>query len=141
MDTAKRARNSEVTVIDTAIVLNGAITVGEYFSGNVMEKVQNLYERVDWDWYRDSDRNRFYMSYAPEKGFSGWWDFYTEQLMMYILGAGSPTHPVPGDMFYSFVRHHFGTDSNPEFIHSWFGSLFTHQFTHAWVDFRGKIDN
>ncbi len=139
MDTGKRYMSSEVSVIDTAIAVCGAITVGEYFGGEVAEKAARLYERIDWGWFRDERKNRFYMGYTPEKGFSGWWDFYAEQLMMYVLAAGSPTHPVPGDMFYSFNRH-ISRDTRPEFIHSWFGSLFTHQFSHAWVDFRNKTD-
>jgi hypothetical protein len=138
MDTAKRARKCEVSMIDTAIALCGAIAAGEYFGGAVKEKADFLYQRVDWNWYRDARNNRFYMGYTPERGFSGWWDFYAEQLMAYILGAGSPTHPVPGDMFYSFVRYSAGAGDH--FYHSWFGSLFTHQYSHVWVDFRGKKD-
>ncbi len=136
MDTAKRAGNCEVSIIDTAIAICGAITAGEYFGGSIKQKADSLYWRVNWSWYRDNENNQFYMGYTPERGFSGWWDCYSEQLMAYILGAGSPAHPVPGDMFYSFTRH-----SRGDFIHSWFGSLFTHQFSHAWMDFRNKKDN
>jgi len=140
MNTAKRARKSEVSIIDTAILLTGAIVAGEYFGGRIMETARLLYERAVWSWYRDSSNNLFYMGYTPEKGFSGWWDFYAEQLMAYILGAGSPTYPVPGDMFYSFACYSADQGREREFIQSWFGSLFTYQFSHAWVDFRGKRD-
>jgi hypothetical protein len=147
METAKRFRRCEVSLIDTAIAICGAITAGEYFGGAIKEKADFLYQRVDWNWYRDPQVNRFFMGYTPEKGFSGWWDFYAEQLMAYILGAGSLSHPVPGDMFYSFIRYSAGAASqapgqpgSADFIHSWFGSLFTHQFSHAWVDFRNKKD-
>ncbi|HZK35289.1 MAG TPA: glucoamylase family protein, partial [Bacillota bacterium] len=139
METAKRYKSSEVSIIDTAIALCGAITAGEYFGGPIKEKAASLFRRVDWNWFRDKDNNRFYMGYTPEEGFSGWWDFYAEQLVMYILGAGSVTHPVSGDMFYSFDRRHDRL-AGPAFIHSWFGSLFTHQYSHAWVDFRGMRD-
>jgi len=57
---------------------------------------------------------------------------------MYILGAGSMTYPVPGDMFYSFVR--YKRANSLDFIYSWFGSLFTHQYSHAFIDFRGRLD-
>jgi len=139
MKTAKRARKSEVSIIDTAILLCGSIVAGEYFGGSVWETAQLLYERTAWNWYRDDRNNRFYMGYIPEQGFSGWWDFYAEQLMTYILGAGSPTYPVPGNMFYDFACYSTNDDKKG-FVYSWFGSLFTHQFSHAWVDFRGKKD-
>ncbi|MCG8501165.1 MAG: hypothetical protein MJB12_12240 [Firmicutes bacterium] len=140
MDTAKRAWNCEVSVIDTAIALNGAITAGEYFGGEIKEKAQQIYERVDWNWYRDPNRNQFYMGYSPENGFSGWWDFYAEQFMLYFLGAASPTHPVNANMFYDFIRNYKAYGDYPAFIHSWFGSLFTHQFSYAWFDMRNKVD-
>ena len=71
MDDAKRAGLNEVSIIDTAILVSGAITAGEYFEGDIKEKADEIYKRVDWDWYRDENRNMFYMSYTPEDGFSG----------------------------------------------------------------------
>ena len=52
MYNGKRAWNSEASVIDTAIAVNGAIVAGEYFGGEIKEKAQELYERVDWEWNR-----------------------------------------------------------------------------------------
>ncbi len=140
MNTAKRYKNTEVSVIDTAIAVNGAITAGEYFGGEIKEKAEKLYKKVEWDWYRDPERNQFYMGYSPEKGFEGWWDFYAEQLMLYVLGAASPTHAVDSNMFYSFIRNKASYGNYEPFIHSWFGSIFTYQFSHAWIDFANKVD-
>jgi len=139
-ESAARSPGSELSIIDTAIAVCGALTAGSYFGGEVAEKAQRLYERVDWLWFRDEGNNQFYMGYSPENGFSGHWDYYAEQLMLYILGAGSPTHPVGGDMFYAFTRDARAYGEGRPFIHSWFGSLFTHQFSHAWIDFRGLRD-
>lgn len=135
-----RAPGSEVSIIDTAIAVNGALVAGVYFGGEVEAKARALAEQVEWPWFRDPESNRFYMGYSPEEGFSGHWDFYAEQLVMYILGAGSKTHPVSGDMFYAFQRDKRAYGEGEPFIHSWFGSLFTHQFSHAWFDFRGYAD-
>lgn len=44
------------------------------------------------------------MGYKPEKGFWGQWDGYAEQLVMYVLGVGSPTYPVDKSMYYEFNR-------------------------------------
>jgi len=140
MNTAKRNGTSEVSIIDTALAVNGAITAGEYFGGDVMIKAQQLYDRVNWPWFVDSSNNQFYMGYSPETGFAGHWDFYAEQLQLYVLGAGSSTHPTDPNMMYSFTRHSASYGNNPQFIHSWFGSLFTHQFSHAFINFNNKVD-
>jgi hypothetical protein len=140
MQDGTRAPGSELSVIDTAIALNGAITAGEYFGGKVKQQAKLLVEQVEWPWYVDSAKKQFYMGYSPENGFGGHWDFYAEQLMMYILAAGSPAHPVSGDLFYEFKRDPRAYGQGKPFIHSWFGSIFTHQFTHSWFDFRGMKD-
>jgi len=140
MNDATRAGNSEVSIIDTAIALNGAITAGEYFGGEVKELADQIYRRVNWEWFRDPERNMFYMGYHPQEGFKGHWDFYAEQLMVYFLAAGSTTHPIDEEMFYSFIRHTGTYGGGQPFIHSWFGSIFTHQYSHAWFDLRNKVD-
>ncbi|TFE26340.1 hypothetical protein E2980_11735 [Cohnella luojiensis] len=140
MSDAAKADGSEVSIIDTAIALNGAITVGEYFGGEAKELAENIYARVDWEWFRDPACDMFYMSYRDNEGFSGHWDFYAEQLMLYFLAAGSPTHPVDPGMFYKFTRHSTSYGDGEKFIHSWFGSIFTYQYSHAWFDLRGRAD-
>ncbi|MEQ6377844.1 glucoamylase family protein [Bacillaceae bacterium S4-13-56] len=140
MSNAKRAGTSEVSIIDTAILVNGALTTGEYFGGDIKDKAEEIYKRVDWEWFRNPDQNLFYMSYSPENGFAGAWDFYAEQQMIYFLAAASPTHPTSPDMFYAFKKDKKSYGDGEPFIHSWFGSLFTHQFTYAWFDLRDLVD-
>ncbi len=140
MRSGKRAWNSEVSSIDTAILLMGVLSVGEYFGGDIGAKAQRIYDEVNWPWFVDKSRNMFYMAYRPEKGFEGYWDFYAEQLMLYILAAGSDTHPIDPALYYSFTRHRAKYGDGKPFIHSWFGSIFTYQFSHAWIDFRDYYD-
>ncbi len=140
MKTGERAWKSEVSTIDTAILVMGAISAGEYFGGEVQSKAKQLYDGVNWPWFVDNSRDMFYMSYRPEKGFAGHWDFYAEQLMLYVLAAGSDTYPVDDTTYYGFTRHLASFGEGEPFIHSWFGSLFTHQFSHAWIDFRDYTD-
>jgi len=136
----KREWNSEISSVDTGLLMNGVLTVGQYFGGEVQKKSVQLYERVDWAWFVDLSNNRFYMAYYPEKGFQGHWDFYAEQLMLYVLGAGSPTHPIDPKVYDSFTKRKASYRDSEPFIHSWFGSIFTYQFSHAWLDFRGWVD-
>lgn len=140
--TAQRAGNSEVSIIDTALFLAGAIAAGEYFGGSIKEKAHALYERIDWTWYLDKQRNMFYMGYNPGTGFAGHWDFYGEQLILYVLGAGAPKseHRTSKVVYDSFIRRRTSYGGGETFISSWFGSLFTYQFSHAFVDFRDTQD-
>ncbi len=134
-----RGTGSEVSIIDTGLLLCGALTAGEYFGGSVKEKAQELYDRVDWSFYLDGSNNLFYMSYSPEDGFAGHWDVYGEQLLLYVLGAGSSTHPMEKSTYYAFRRLQ-GSYQDYTFVHSWFGSIFTYQYSHAFVDFEGLRD-
>lgn len=140
MNTAKRTRNSEISIIDTAILINGAITVGEYFGGIIKEKAEQIYKRVNWKWYLNPRTNHFYMGYSPEKGFFGAWDWYAEQFMVYFLAAASPTFPVNAEVFYDFERAWGAYGYYPPIVHTWTGSLFTYQYSFAWFDMRNKID-
>lgn len=140
MQTGKRAWQSEVSNIDTAILMMGVLSAGQYFGGAIQTKADQLYRDVNWPWFVDESRQMFYMSYRPEKGFEGHWDFYAEQLMLYVLAAGSPTHPTDDRPYYTFIRHQAKYGQGQPFIHSWFGSLFTHQYSHAWLDFRNTQD-
>jgi len=140
LESGARAWDSEVSTIDTAILLMGVLTAGEYFGGEVQDKAQQIYDGVNWPWFVDESRQMFYMAYRPEEGFAGHWDFYAEQLMLYVLAAGSDTFPIDEAAYYTFTRHQAAYGDGEPFIHSWFGSLFTHQYSHAWLDFRDYTD-
>ena len=138
MQTGMRAWNSEVSIIDSAILINGVLVVSRYFGGEVEALGYKLYEEIEWDWYFDEEANMFYMGYRPESGFEGYWDMYGEQLMVYVLAAGSPTHSV-GKGAYTLMKllssKSGSTEDYDSFYMTWTGSLFTYQYSHAWFDF------
>ncbi len=140
METGKREWNCEISIIDTAIFICGAITAGEYFGKEVKEKAEILYKKVNWEWYRNKETNYFYMGYTPEKGFWGHWDMYAEQLMLYVLGVSSDTYPVDKSMYNDFKRKKENYKNIKDIIYTYCGTLFTYQFSHAWIDFRDIID-
>ena len=140
METGKREWNCEISIIDTAIFICGAITAGEYFGKEVKNKADILYKKIDWEWYRNKTNNLFYMGYKPEIGFWGQWDGYAEQLMMYILGVSSPTHPVDKSMYYEFDRKTKDYKDIKDIIYTYCGTLFTYQYSHAWIDFKNLKD-
>ncbi len=122
-------------MIDTALFLMGGLVAAEYFGGETSELFRTIYGRVNFPWYVNRERNCFYMGYNYERGFWGGWDRYAEQIIMYVLGAASPTCPTDPSLYYSFTRDR-GTYEDLELIHTYTGSLFTYQFSHAWIDFR-----
>lgn len=69
MNTGKRQWNCELSIIDTAIFICGALTAGEYFGKEIKVKAELLYKNINWNCYTNKETNYFYMGYKPEKGF------------------------------------------------------------------------
>lgn len=140
MRTGKRAWNSEVSSIDTALFLAGALFAGEYFKGTEVEKIAHqLYERVEWPWMMNG-KNIMCMGWKPETGFLRYyWDSYSEAMVLYGLAIGSPTHPIDKDAWFEWKRTK-GSYGAHEVIYSYFGSLFTYHYSHAWINFRDLYD-
>ena len=135
------ASGSEISNIDTAIFLCGALLAGKYFGGEAETLAYEIYDEVDWQWFVNPSTKNFYMAYSPSSNkFSGQWDTYAEHLMMFFLAAGSRTHPV-GKETYDAMKRNTGTFQGYTVINSWFGSIFTYQFSHAFIDFRYLTDD
>lgn len=143
MTTAQPVSGSEISSIDTAIMLCGALTAGEYFGGEVKTLAQEIYANVNWKAMQMTRNGKHYISMTVDKNGNPLtpWDYYAEQLMIYVLGAGSPNenYRLDDTEYYDFTRNK-GTYGTHSFYYSWFGSIFTYQFSHAFVDFRNKTD-
>lgn len=143
IENGSRAGFTEVSIIDTAILMCGVILAGEYFGGEIKTKANELFQAVEWDWYYNDVAKMFYMGYTPEDGFEGYWDSYAEQLMIYLLAAASDDYSV-GIEAYDRMKLHsqrkqYGTSDY--FYVSYPGTLFTYQYSHAFFDFRTAMDN
>lgn len=137
--TGKRSRNTELSSIDTAILLAGALTAGEYFKETEVETLANqIYERVDFPWMLNGGK-LLSMGWDPiaQKFFNLRWHDYNESFILYLLAIGSPTHPIPADSWHQ-VNKRIGIYGPHVLIYS--APLFTHQFPHIWFDFRNKND-
>lgn len=144
MTTGERVWNSEVSIIDTALFINGALTAGRYFGGEIEAVAYEIYESVQWNWYFNFETNKFYMGYKPETGFEGSWNGYAEQLMIFILAAGSPDYSVHKGAYQLMVFNSDlmgATNDYGSFYPTYTGSLFTHQYSHAWFDFESYNDD
>ena len=136
----KRWGRTEISSIDTALLIAGVIFTGEYFKGTEIEKLADeIYERVDWKWMLNGGKT-FSHGFRPESGFIPYrWSDYNEAAILYILAIGSPTHPIPPECWRAWGR----TPYNCYKEYKFFGAtaLFTHQYSHIWIDFRNKEDD
>ncbi|MDZ4803716.1 MAG: glucoamylase family protein [Candidatus Eisenbacteria bacterium] len=151
MSVGVRTWDSELSSIDTALLLAGAIDAKQYFNTadaldiQVRALVDSIYRRVDWEFMRASGVG-IRMGWKPVTGFNGFgtWTGYNEAMIMYLLGLGSPTKPPnpnnPGFMWSSWTAgYDWLTYYGYTYIH--FPPLFGHQYSHCWIDYRYIQDN
>jgi hypothetical protein len=138
-ETGERMFDSEVSSVDTAILLCGILMVRQHFRHPAVAELANLiFTRVDWSWLSE-DTSLLTHGWTPEIGFlPSRWDYYSELMMMYLLGMGSSAHPLNPQTWNAWKRSTFEYDGL-RYIGS-FAPLFVHQYSQAWFDFRGKRD-
>src|SRR5499427_1360830 len=138
-ETGERMFDSEVSSVDTAILLFGILTCKQYFRHPAVAELANLiFSRVDWTWLSE-DTTLLTHGWTPEIGFlPSRWDYYSELMMMYLLGMGSSEHPLKPETWNAWKRLTFEYDGM-RYIGS-FAPLFVHQYSQAWFDFREKRD-
>jgi hypothetical protein len=133
-----REWQSELSSIDTALLLGGVLTVRQCLSEDpeVARLGDAIYRRVDFQWMLAGDPLVLSHGWKPEEGFlKGRWDHHCELMILYVLAIGSPTHPIPAASWYAWSRpvmtfqdYRYVSAADP---------LFVHQYAHAWIDFRG----
>ena len=145
IDTGRRVWNCELSTLDSAFLLAGALTCVTYFDADTEDEAEvrrlgdALYRRADWDWALDGGATLTH-GWKPESGFLPHrYQGYDEGLLLYILGLGSPTHPLPPESYAGYcATYQWKKIYGRELLYS--GPLFTHQLSHLWVDFRGIRD-
>src|SRR5580692_3818616 len=139
IETGERVWDSEVSSVDTAILLCGILTCRQYFEDReIIRLAHDIFDRVDWTWLSE-DTALLPQGWTPEFGFLPYkWDFYSELMMIYLLGMGSPSHPLHPSAWLAWKRTTFEYDGE-RYIGS-FAPLFVHQYSQAWFDFRHKRD-
>jgi hypothetical protein len=139
LNTGAREWQSELSSIDTALLLGGVLTARRCFAGDadVAHYADSIYRRVDFSWMLAGDPAILSHGWKPESGFlKGRWDHYCELMILYLLGIGSPTHPIPSASWRAWTRP---TMTFRQYTYvSAADPLFVHQYSHAWIDFRGR---
>ena len=134
----KRVLQSELSPIDTALFIAGALFAAEYFQDpEISNLAKTLYERINFPWMQNGGKF-FALAWTPEKKFSDkYWDHYDEALLLYALAIGSPTYPIDTQGWHALARP-MGSYQSYKMIAM--PPLFTHQYPQVWLDLRNKQD-
>jgi len=147
MENGKRFETTELSSIDTTLLLGGMLFAAQYFNrpdadeAEIRRLATLINDRVDWRWMLG--KGPFVaMGWNPEKGFIiHQWDRYNEATLLYLLALGSPTFGLSRDLWTRYSAQFdksWGTHWGQQHLH--FGPLFGHQYSHVWVDFKGIAD-
>jgi len=147
MDSGCRCHRTELSTIDTALLMAGVLSAQTYFdAGNAIENqirtyADRLYQRIDWAWACSKEHEPLLsIGWSPEKGhLPAYWEGYNEAMILYILALGSPTHPIDPKAWDQWTAT-YNWDTFYGYPHVGFGPLFGHQYSHIWINFRGIRD-
>lgn len=145
MKTGKRVWQSELSLIDTTLLVAGVLAASVYFSEDtageteIRDRADMIYRRIDWAWSRGGEAT-VRQGWKPESGFLHYgWEGYSEATILYVLGLASPTYPLSQDSFAAWTTtYQWENIYDYEFLYA--GPLFIHHFSHAWIDFAGTRD-
>ena len=145
MKSGRRVWNCELSTIDSAFLFAGMLTCAAYFDadtaeeGEVRRLAAEVYARADWQWALNGGPALSH-GWRPESGFiPHYWTGYDEALLVYFLGLGSPSFPLPSESYAAYCStYQWREIYGREVLYS--GPLFTHQLSHLWIDFRGIRD-
>jgi hypothetical protein len=124
LHTGRRDRDSELSTIDTALLLGGVLHVHEYFDqdnpleAEIRDLADAIYRRVDWPWMQVRS-SRICHGWTPETGFLPYdWGGYNEAMILYLVALGSPTFPISPEAWAAWTssytwQTHYGRRSSP----------------------------
>lgn len=94
-------------LVETAFLVEGLLTLRAYFDGNdatetaIRSGITTIWEGVEWDWFTRGGQNVLYWHWSADYDWKmnmkikGW----NEALIIYVLAASSPTHPVSKEVY------------------------------------------
>ena len=155
MQTGLRRGTTELSTIDTALLLGGVLHAARYYDGagaeaDIRARADQIWRRVEWDWAANRPP-LVTLGWKPEAGQGGFaicngglcdWNGYNEAMILYVLGLGSPTHPLPDDAWDAWTAGYGGQwQTQYGYTFLTFPPLFGHQYSHTWIDFRNMQDD
>jgi len=146
MTTATRTWDSELSSIDTGLLLAGIVEAKQYFDGTdaneiaIRQLADSIYYRMNWDIMRNLNPG-IIMAWMPGTGFLNYGPMrgYYEASIVYILAMGSPTCDVGSDAWAAWnSTYSWRTYYGYSYLH--FAPLFGHQYSQCWLDLRNIAD-
>ncbi|MGJ3234022.1 glucoamylase family protein [Marivirga sp.] len=94
-------------LVETAFMIQGLLAVRQYLDESnaqelaIINQITTLWEGVEWDWFTKGGEDVLYWHWSPENEWAmnlpirGW----NESLIIYVLAASSPTHPIEKSVY------------------------------------------
>jgi hypothetical protein len=101
------ANDNGADLVETSFLVQGMLTVRQYLTptdtvgNNLINRINTLWQNVEWDWFRQNNQEVLYWHWSPDKAWimnfplSG----YFEEQITYVLAAASPTHGIPKSVY------------------------------------------
>ncbi len=157
-NTGLRSGITELSSVDTALLMSGVLFAGAYFKNTPIETVADeIYRNCDWTWMcagsnficmgwkPANDGGNFVTPYSNGFRCSSFWNNYNESPLIDILAIGSPTHrPVNSPACWTDMAYRTGNYdiyTGIRYAPGWFNPLFLHQDTQLWVDLKKRTYN
>lgn len=94
-------------LVETSFLMQGLIAARQYLNSAaptelaVIDNINQLYEAVEWDWYRREGQQVLYWHWSPRVGWAMNLPLrgYNETLITYVMAAASPTHTIPKSVY------------------------------------------
>lgn len=158
-ETFEREGTSEVSTVDSALFIMGALQAGEYFREThpqIKVKAEALFRRMEWDWWQGwgSDPKAKFINMGwrptefegtvepntdPEGGFfiDSWWAWYNESVFVILMALASDGYSVDSSLWMEMDRNWRDVDG---FHMMYASSLFTHHYQNVYFDLRKQHD-
>lgn len=127
-------------LVETAFLIQGLLAASAYFDAegeaDIRSGIDAIWRGVEWDWYTRGGQNVLYWHWSPSAEWAmnmpirGW----NEGLIVYVLAASSPTHPVSAEVY----RNGWGSFSFPVAVNQ---PLFFAHYSFLGLDPRNLSDS
>jgi hypothetical protein len=134
-------------LVETAFLVEGLLAARQYFNGpsqrerDLFARISRLWETIEWDWYRRSpESDTLYWHWSPD------WTWYishrltgfNEVMITYLLAVASPTHGIPGELYYSGWANQ--KEAGASYRRGWSGSSDGEKYTNGHTYYGIKLD-
>ena len=143
------ANDDGADIVETSFLVMGLLTARQYFNAadaaetNLRNDINDLWNEVEWDWFRQNGKNVLYWNWSPNSGWAvnvpiqGW----NESLVTYVLAASSNTHAIPKSVYDSGFARNGGIKNNNNYYgytlplgESYGGPLFFEHYSFLGID-------